>query len=77
MRLIELSTGYEESARLLQNRMRELRKAIRETDDPEEKWHLKRRIAELTPILTQTNELADLTAHYYDKGYWRNEKYTV
>ena len=25
----------------------------------------------------QMNELADLTAHYYDRGYWRNEKYTV
>jgi hypothetical protein len=23
------------------------------------------------------NELAELTAHYYDKGYYRNEKYTL
>ena len=77
MTLAELSSGYEESARLLQQRMQQLRKAIRATDDPEEKWHLQRRIAELTPILTQMNELADLTAHYYDRGFWRNEKYTV
>ena len=28
-------------------------------------------------LLTQMNELADLTAHYYDRGYWRDEKYTV
>ena len=77
MTLAELSSGYEESARLLQHRMQQLRKAIRATDDPEEKWHLQRRIAELTPILTQMNELADLTAHYYDRGFWRNEKYTV
>ena len=46
-------------------------------DDPEEIWHLKRRIAELTPLLTQMNELADLTEHYYDRGYWRSEKYTL
>ena len=77
MTLAELSSGYEEAARLLRLRMKELRKAIRSTNDPEEKWHLQRRIAELTPILTQMNELADLTAHYYDRGYWRNEKYTV
>ncbi len=77
MTLAELSPGYEESAQLLQHRMQQLRKAIRATDDPEEKWHLQRRIAELTPILTQMNELADLTAHYYDRGFWRNEKYTV
>lgn len=77
MTLAELSAGYQESARLLSRRMKELRKAIRQTDDPEEQWRLQRRIAELTPILTQMNELADLTAHYYEKGYWRNEKYTL
>ena len=77
MTLAELSTGYEEAARLLRQRMKELRSSLHSTDDPEEKWHLQRRIAELTPILTQMNELAELTAHYYDPGFWRNEKYTV
>ena len=77
MLLVELSASYEESARLLKARMRQLRRAIQETEDPEEKWRLQRRIAELTPILTQMNELAELTAHYYDPGYWRNEKYTI
>jgi len=75
--LAELSRSYEESAALLRARMAFLRKALAASRDPEEIWHLKRRIAELTPILTQMNELADLTAHYYDPGYWRNEKYTV
>ena len=77
MSLAELSPSYEASAQLLRQRMRELRTAIRSTDDPEEKWHLQRRIAELTPLLTQMNELAELTAHYYDRGFWRNEKYTL
>ena len=77
MTLAELSTGYTESARLLSRRMKELRAALRRTDDPEEQWQLHRRIADLTPILTQMNELAELTAHYYDRGYWRNEKYTL
>ena len=77
MTLAELSAGYQESAQLLSQRIRQLRKAIHQTEDPEEQWRLQRRIAELTPLLTQMNELAELTAHYYDKGYWRNEKYTL
>lgn len=77
MTLTELSRCYEEAAIPLRIRLRELRCKLAATDDPEEIWHLKRRIAELTPMLTQMNELADLTAHYYDRGYHRNEKYTV
>lgn len=77
MTLQELSRCYEEAAVPLRCRLRELRQALATSDDPEEIWHIKRRIAELTPMLTQMNELADLTAHYYDRGYWRSEKYTV
>lgn len=77
MTLKELSQSYEESALLIRNRLLYLRQDLVRSRDPEEIWHLKRRIAELTPILTQMNELAELTAHYYDRGYWRNEKYTV
>lgn len=50
---------------------------LEKTDDPEEIWHIKRRIAELTPMLTQVNELAELTARYYERGYYRSEKYTI
>jgi hypothetical protein len=77
MTLQELSRCYEEAAVPLRNRLRELRQALAESSDPEEIWHIKRRIGELTPMLTQMNELADLTAHYYDRGYWRSEKYTL
>ena len=77
MTLAELSQCYEEAAAPLRARLRFLRQAIAASGDPEEIWHLKRRIAELTPMLTQMNELAELTAHYYDRGYYRNEKYTV
>ena len=77
MTLQELSLCYEAAAVPLRTRLRELRQALAVADDPEEVWHLKRRIAELTPMLTQMNELAELTAHYYDRGYYRSEKYTV
>ena len=77
MTLQKLSREYEASAALLRARLRQLRREIAASDDPEEIWHLKRRIAELTPMLTQMNELADLTAHYYERGYYRSEKYTL
>jgi hypothetical protein len=77
MTLAELSRCYEEAAVPLRARLRQLRMELASTNDPEEIWHLKRRIAELTPMLTQMNELAELTAHYYDRGYYRSEKYTL
>ena len=77
MTLAELSASYEAAAVPLRARLSQLRKALSEETDPEKIWHLQRRIAELTPMLTQMNELAELTARYYDRGYYRNEKYTL
>lgn len=77
MTLQEMSEEYEKSAVLLRARLQVLRRELKKSEDAEEIWHLKRRIAELTPMLTQMNELADLTAHYYERGYYRNGKYTV
>ena len=77
MTLQELSRCYEEAAVPLRNRLRQLRQMLAQTDDPEEIFKIKRRIAELTPMLTQMHELAELTAHYYDRGYYRNEDYTM
>ena len=77
MTLREMSREYEQSAALLRARLKRLRQELAVAEDPEDIWHLKRRIAELTPMLTQMNELAELTAHYYERGYWRSEKYTL
>ena len=77
MTLQEISRCYEEAAVPLRARLKELRTLLAQAEDPEEIWHIKRRIAELTPMLTQMNELAELTARYYERGYYRNEKYTV
>lgn len=75
--LHELSADYEAAAVPLRQRLRELRILLAAAADPEERFHLKRRIAELQPMLTQMNELTELTAHYYDRGYTRNEKFTL
>lgn len=77
MTLQEMSRDYEASAVLLRERLRLLRRELVAARDPEVIWHLKRRIAELSPMLTQMNELAELTAHYYERGYYRNAKYTL
>ena len=77
MTLLEMSAEYEHSAALLRRRLKLLRQLADREEDPERLWHLHRRIAELTPMLTQMNELAQLTGHYYERGYYRNGKYTV
>ena len=77
MTLRQISGDYEKAAALLRQRLRLLRQMLAEAEDPEDIWHLKRRIAELTPMLTQMNELAELTARYYERGYHRNAKYTL
>lgn len=77
MTLAEISRGYREAAEPLRRRLKELRQTLKQTDDPEEVWRIKRRIAELTPMLTQMNELAELTERYYERGYYRSEKYTL
>ena len=77
MTLKALSTGYKESAQLLRVRLRQLRQELARAEDPEEIWHIKRRIAELTPMLTECNALAALCERYYERGYHRDERYTL
>ena len=77
MTLKELSPLYLESARLISERMSLLRRQRRETDDPQERFRLERRLLELRPMLTQMNQLAELTAHYYERGYDRDGHYTL
>lgn len=77
MTLAELSKSYEAAAEPLRQRLKELRLQLEQAEDPEEIWHIKRRIQELTPMLTEMNELAELTARYYERGYYRSEKYTL
>ena len=77
MTLLELSTTYLDSADLLRTRIRELRLAQREAVDPEVVRQLQSRISALGPLLKEMRELAALTAHYYNRGYHRNEKYSL
>lgn len=77
MKLTELAREYRSSAALLRDRLRQLRQEEKETTDPEKLFWIRRRTAELTPMLRQTRELAELMEHYYERGYWRDEKYRL
>lgn len=76
MTLEELSETYREAAKPIRERLKQLRMELVTETNPQIVFCLKHRIAQMTPILTQLNELAELTEHYYERGYWRNEKYT-
>ena len=55
MTLEEMSLAYEAAAVPLRLRLQQLRAALAQTEDPEEAFRLKRRIADLAPMLTQVN----------------------
>ena len=67
MTLLEMSASYRSSAAAIHGRIVELRGQERAQADPEAAFCLRRRIDELTPLWREARELADLTAHYYDR----------
>lgn len=77
MRLCELSEGYREAALPLKDKLRLLRQALKVAEDAQQRADLRHEIALLAGIMTQCRELAALTAHYYERSFWRDEKYTL
>ena len=77
MTLRELSEEYRRTAVPVRRRLKELRQAEKHETDPEKRFWLKRRMLALGQALAQLNELAELCEHYYDRGYYRNEKYRL
>ena len=73
MKLVEMSPLYEDSARRIQVRMEELRLRLRTTEDPDSARCLRQRLTELQPMLRQCRQLAQLTAHYYDRSDRRHD----
>ena len=76
MTLYQMSFLYREDALRLRMRITVLREQAR-TADSEDRLRLTRRILELEQLLRQSRELAELTQHYYERGYHRSEKYTL
>ena len=69
MTLYQMSFVYREDALRFRMRITVLREQAKAAPTKEERERLKRRILEL--------QLAELTRHYYERGYYRNEKYTL
>ena len=76
MTLYEMSYVYREDAMRFRLRITALREQEKAAEG-EDKLRLRQRILELQQLLRQSHELADLTGHYYERGYYRNEKYTL
>lgn len=76
MTLYQMSYVYREDALRFRMRITVLREQAKAAEG-EDKLRLKRRILELQQLLRQSRELADLTRHYYERGYYRNERYTL
>lgn len=77
MTLLEMSVEYAESANLIRTRIRELRAEKKVTNSPAAIQKINRRINELTPMLRECRELAELTARYYERSYHKHERYTL
>lgn len=77
MTLTEISLGYQDSAEALRLRLCELRAERRRCRTPRQVKAMDRRIRTLTPLLRQCRELAQLTEHYYERSYCRNEHYRI
>ena len=77
MTLLEMSFVYRSSAETIHRRIADLRARERAQSDPEESLRIRHRINELTPLWREARDLAVLTAHYYDRGYHKDEHYTL
>ena len=77
MTLLEMSAQYTADANAFARRINLLRRQADATNDPEERWQLQRRIADLTPLLRQSRALAQITEHYYDRGYPKHAQYQL
>lgn len=77
MTMQELSPQYARQAEAVSRRLRELRQQALTEGNPERVQALRRRQQELRRLLQEARELAEHTAHYYDRGYIRREKYRI
>jgi len=76
MTLQELSAEYQMEASALLLRVRELRRALK-TCPYSQRSELERRLKQNAAIYRETRELAQLLLHYYERGYYRDERYTL
>ncbi len=77
MTLQEMSATYRAQAQRLRERIRALEAAGRQAQSRTERERLNGRALALTPIWREARDLAVLLEHYYERGYRRNDRYTL
>ena len=77
MTLYQMSFVYREDAVRFRMRITALRQKARAAATKEEAQQITRRIADLQQLARQSRELAELTQHYYERGYYCDERYTL
>ena len=77
MLLSEMSLDYKRDQLAFHSRIKELRAAAKAETDPRRAAALEARARDLEPLRREARQLADLTARYYEMGYYRNEQYTL
>lgn len=77
MTLYQMSFVYREDALRFRMRITALREQAKAAPTRDERERFRQRILELQQLQRQSHELAELTRHYYERGYWRSEKYTL
>lgn len=77
MKLEEIAVDYRHSARLLEERIRQLKRELSGTQDRLERIRLEARIEMLTAMFRETRDVAVVCERYYERGYCRNGKYKI
>ena len=77
MTLREMSVEYRAQAQVLQGRIKELKTLRKTLQEEEERLRVDHRIHTLQLIWREARDLAVLLEHYYERGYRRNERYTL
>lgn len=77
MTLKEMAPLCRKQAGVLREHIRDLHRQRQSAEDQELRGQLEERIQALYPIAREMEELAEHMEHYYDRGYCRNEKYTI
>ena len=77
MTLEEMAVEYRSQAARVRERIRALEQAGRGAGSEEERVRLRIRSESLEPIWREARDLAVLLEHYYERGYRRNDRYTI
>ena len=77
MTLRQISQEYRLAQAPIRERLRLLQQQEKTEKDPQKLFWIRRRKQMLSTMLQELRDLAELTEHYYERGYYRNEKYRL